>query len=171
VSEVLEGLKARLEVAQRDLARLSRCPNEELSGRLTAPDGATGERWEAGQVWAHLAEIVTYWVSEGRKVLAGSPDNDPVPFGRTKADEQRVAAIEASRHADPAMLYAQLDRQLGPLRGFLEDVDTTPGGWQRLGRHSTLGEMDLRQIVEEFLIGHIEEHREQLEQLKGDLAR
>src|SRR5438552_1680541 len=28
---------------------------------LTDPDPPTGEQWDAGQVWSHLAEILYYW--------------------------------------------------------------------------------------------------------------
>ena len=37
---------------------------------LTDPDPATGERWDAGQVWAHIAEFVPYWIAQAERVLA-----------------------------------------------------------------------------------------------------
>ncbi len=63
---------------------------------LTAADEPTGEQWEEGQVWAHLAEFGAYWRRELRLIVDAGSD-DPVPFGRTKRDPHRIAMIEAHR--------------------------------------------------------------------------
>src|SRR3984893_13850500 len=73
-------------------------------GALTAPDPPTGERWEAGQVWAHLAEFIPYWMGEATQVIADGL-GAPAPFGRTKADAGRLAAIERDRARDRALLW------------------------------------------------------------------
>ena len=52
---------------------------------LTAPDPPTGERWEAGQVWAHVAEFIPYWLGEAALVVDSGRDA-PVPFGQ---DQER----------------------------------------------------------------------------------
>jgi hypothetical protein len=59
-------------------------------GALTEADPGTGERWEAGQVLAHVAEMLPYWVRQAETVANGT---DGVPFGRVKTDPDRVAAI------------------------------------------------------------------------------
>ena len=73
---------------------------------LTEPDPGGTERWEAGQVWAHLAEFPAYWLGQIQHILerrsAGDPE--PVPFGRTKTDLGRIAAIERDRNEDPEAL-------------------------------------------------------------------
>ncbi|MDQ1423144.1 MAG: histidinol-phosphate aminotransferase, partial [Acidimicrobiaceae bacterium] len=54
----------------------------------TDPDPPTGERWDAGQVFAHVGEIGGYWQGQWNAVIdAGAVG--PVPFGRTKRDAQR----------------------------------------------------------------------------------
>src|SRR5437867_3109062 len=58
---------------------------------LTDPDPPTGEQWEWGQVWAHLAEFVPYWTSQMRLILEAR-DRQPIPYGRTKDDPGRIAA-------------------------------------------------------------------------------
>jgi hypothetical protein len=74
---------AAVEVRLRDLSR------KRLDGR-TDPDSATGESWDAGQIWAHLADFVPYWISQVERVLAAdSPD--PVPFGRARANADHPA--------------------------------------------------------------------------------
>ena len=76
------------------LARLDEHARGDHAG-LTAPDPPSGERWEAGQVWAHLGEIGDYWLGELEPVLAGG--GEAVPFGRVKSNPARIAAIETGR--------------------------------------------------------------------------
>jgi hypothetical protein len=56
---------------------------------LTDPDPNTGERWDRGQVLAHVAEMLPYWAHQVELVAAG----DQVAFGRVVSDPGRVAAI------------------------------------------------------------------------------
>ena len=56
------------------------------------PDEGTGERWEAGQVWAHLAEFPGFWLDQIRAILAAraggaGPDQPEAPKDRT--DDQK----------------------------------------------------------------------------------
>ena len=129
---------------------------------LTAPDPPTGERWEAGQVWAHLAEFIPYWLGEAVLVIESGGD-EPVPFGRTKSDPDRIAAIERDRSTDQSRLWHRTARDITTLRAFLTDIDDS--AWKARGLHPTLGEMDLAHIVDEFLVGHLEQHATQLDQL------
>lgn len=130
---------------------------------LTDPDPGTGERWEAGQVWAHLGEFIPYWIEQVGIVLA-APD-DGAPFGRTKADEARIAAIERDRATPVAELHARLDGDCAVLREFVAGL--TGAEWQRHGTHPTLGRMGMVEIVERFLVGHLEEHAAQLDGLSA----
>lgn len=134
------------------------------AGALTAPDPPTGERWEAGQVWAHLAEFIPYWVGEAVQV-AKDGHGEPVAFGRTKLDPARVAAIERDRRTDPFALWTRISACISDLRRFVGDLDDQ--AWSARGRHPTLGLMDLGAIVHEFLVGHLEQHADQLDGLAG----
>ena len=135
-----------------------------LPGGLTEPDEGGEERWDAGQVWAHLAEFVPYWSGELRKVVDATGD-EPVPFGRTKADPERIAIIERDRNVPVDVL---LHRLTGQIDGLGETLASLPAAaWDRRGLHSRLGEMTMPQIVERFLVGHLEEHADQLDRLAG----
>jgi hypothetical protein len=128
---------------------------------LTSADPATGEQWVGGQVWAHMAEFVPYWIAEIRKVV--DPDaTQPVPFGRVKTDPGRIAAIEARRDEPVDVLSSSTADDVQTLREFLLELDAIPGAWGREGAHSKLGTMDVVQMVDEFLVGHLEEHLGQL---------
>ena len=159
VAEPAEGFLVRLdEVAKRLAEHADRPP----AGTLTAPEPGSGERWEWGQVWAHVAEFPSYWVGQIRKIL-DSVSEDAVAFGRVKTDPVRVGAIEAGRSTPPPVLWQGLSGDLDEVRSLLGDM--RPEDWRRLGRHPRLGLMEMPTIVEEFLVGHLEEHAGQLDLL------
>jgi hypothetical protein len=144
-------------------ARLGSLAAREVpEGALTAPDPPTGERWEGGQVWAHLAEFIPYWLAEVDLVV-GQGATAPVPFGRTKSDAGRIAALERDRRTDRAVLWDRTNGDIATLRAFLLGLGAS--AWAARGLHSTRGEMDLPAIVDEFLVGHLEQHAVQLEGL------
>ena len=152
------GLLARMAVAEGRLAALATHPPP----GLTDADSTSGERWDAGQAWAHVAEFVPYWQGEVERMLTAGV-GVPVPFGRTSADPGRVGAIEAGRHEPPTEQMARLAGALALLRTYL--VGLTDGQWSARGVHARLGEMTVSQIVERFIVGHLEEHADQLGKL------
>jgi hypothetical protein len=155
------SLRSRLEDVRRRLAGLAARPP---APGLTDPDPDTGERWDWGQVWAHLAEFPSYWLEQARRV-AGSGREEPVPFGRTKTDPGRLRAIEADRATPVTELWRQMEFDLDRVQSFLGRL--TSEEWSRKGVHPTLGAMELPEVVDRFLVGHLEEHAVQLEALAG----
>ncbi len=156
-------LMARLAVAEGRLAAFAESPPP----GLTDPDPATGEQWDAGQAWAHVAEFVPYWQREIHRVVASAGSGaDPVPFGRTSEDAGRVGAIEAGRHQPPAEQMTELAAALGRLRTYLMGLSGPQ--WSARGIHARLGEMTVAQIMERFVVGHLEEHADQLEKLAAE---
>jgi histidinol-phosphate aminotransferase len=126
---------------------------------LTEPDPGGDERWDESQVWAHVGEFGAYWLAEFDKVLAV----DGAAFGRTKADPGRIAAIDVGRRTGRATHLAAALRALGKLAHVVASL--SPSDWSRHGVHSKLGAMDVPRILDEFLVGHYEEHADQLEKL------
>jgi len=157
------GLLARMAVAEGRLAAFAENPPP----GLTDADPATGERWDAGQAWAHVAEFVPYWQGEIERVLA-SRGSDPMPFGRTSEDEGRVGAIEAGRHEPPTEQMARLAGALMLLRTYL--VGLSEARWAARGLHERRGEMTVTEIVDRFIVSHLEEHADQLGKLATDSA-
>jgi len=154
----------RLDALEQRLRHHSRT---KLSG-LTEPDEGGTERWEAGQVWAHIAEFVPYWHQQLRSVV-GEYDGTPVPFGRTKTDPGRIAAIEIGRNDAIADQMARTRDSIEALKRYVAGL--TPIEWAAVGLHPTRGAMDGEQIVEHFIVDHLEEHADQLDGLKGSLQR
>ncbi|HEX3220280.1 MAG TPA: pyridoxal-phosphate dependent enzyme [Candidatus Limnocylindria bacterium] len=151
----------RLERVRRRLADHAALP---LPAGLTDPDPGASERWEAGQVWAHIAEFPAFWLAQLEHVVADAPGGEPVPFGRTKADTERIAAIERERRTDPAELLRRVSADIDAVAGSLSAL--APEDWQRRGLHPTRGEMPVQQVAEHFILDHLEEHADQLDGLE-----
>ena len=86
---------------------------------------------------------------------------DPVPTRLT--DPARLAAIEADRDRPPQELWQRMRGPLDDLRALLTDMSAQD--WQRMVSHSTLGILDMPQIFERFLVGHLQGHADQLDGL------
>jgi hypothetical protein len=155
----VDTLVARLADAERRLAEHAAAP---LPSGLADPDPGAEERWEAGQVWAHLAEFPAYWLAQAERVIA-QPTHDPVPFGRVKTDAGRLEAIERDRHTDPAALLERVRASLAEVSDAVRSWDDAT--WQRRGAHPVRGEMPVERIVETFIVDHLEEHADQLDGL------
>jgi hypothetical protein len=150
---------ARLDAVEARLAAAA--SSEPASGALTGPDPDSGERWDRGQVWAHLAEFIPYWIAQAGPVLCGQPSGEPVPFGRTKRDPERIGAIERDRREPVSALWGDTRSDIAALRTFLGTIE--PEQWEMRGLHPTLGTMTVDALTERFLAGHLEEHADQLE--------
>jgi len=154
-------LTNRLDDVERRLAQHSKGVKPT---RLTEPDEGGTERWEAGQVWAHIAEFVPYWHNQIESVI-GEYEGSPVPFGRIKTDPGRIEAIEMGRDADPAEEMARTHESIQAVKRYLAGL--TPAEWAAVGLHPTRGEMDIEEIVERFIANHLEEHADQLDSLRS----
>ena len=159
MSASVDALVERLAAVERRLAEHAAAP---LPSGLTEPDPGAEERWEAGQVWAHVAEFPSYWLAQARRVT-DRVTNSPVPFGRVKTDVGRVEAIERERHTDPTALLERVRASLREVTDAVRGWDAD--AWRLRGAHPTRGEMTVERIVEQFIVDHLEEHADQLDAL------
>lgn len=154
------ALVARLDAVAE---RLSQHAAADDASALAEPDPNAGERWNAGQVWGHIAESYRYWLTQTRMVLAAR-SSKPVPCGRSSTDPGRVAAIEAGRRESSLEpLASRLESTIAEVRALL--VDLTLEAWSLQVEHRSLGTMDLAGLVDYFLVSHLEGHADQLDAL------
>ncbi len=125
----------------------------------TPADPQTGERWDCGQVLAHVVEMIPYWLEQAKEVRAWGGG---VPFGRIKSDPERIAAIERDRNQNLEALLSRMDLEIDEVRAWIICLDESD--WAQTGTHQTRGEMSVARIIDEFVLDHLEEHAEQLEQ-------
>jgi hypothetical protein len=147
---------------EQSRARLAQLAAAESPAGLTEPDPDGTERWEAAQVWAHIAEFVGYW-HEQLATVVREYDGTPIPFGRVKTDAGRIDAIEVGRHRPIAELAREADAAIVSLEGYLATLDDA--AWAARGLHQTRGELDLHASLKRFVIDHLDEHAAQLEGL------
>ena len=130
----------------------------------TEPEAAWGPR----EVLAHVAEMLPYWLGELERVVDGTRDGAPVPFGRTADDAMRIGYLQRDRTLPLRVLFRRIDAGLGE---WAERYPTlNDGDRERRGLHPRLGEMTASAIPERFVLGHAEEHAAQLERILADAA-
>jgi hypothetical protein len=155
----VDSLLARMADAERRLGEHAARP---VPAGLTDPDALTSEQWEAGQVWAHLAEFPGYWLGQINRVIA-QPTHGAIPFGRVKTDAVRLEAIERERHTDPRALLERVRTSLAEVSNAARSWPSDT--WRLRGAHPTLGEMTVERMLDHFIVSHLEEHADQLDGL------
>ena len=158
-----DELQRRLTASRAALSEL-RAPVE--AGEpwpLAAAFGTEPEAdWGPREVLAHVAEMLPFWLGEWERVQAGSGDA-PVPFGRLSTDMLRIGLIGRDRTLPLRELFGRIDDGIDRWLGRL---DAGFDG-RRRGLHVTLGEFAADAIAERFVVGHLEEHVEQLRDAAG----
>jgi DinB superfamily len=148
--------------AERIRATVPKVPDD----ARTSADPETGEQWDRGQVLAHVAEILPYWSQQVELVVERGGG---VPFGRVKSNPERIAAIERDRRTGSAELLQRMDQGLQGVLVLLDRLDEP--ALERTGTHERIGEMTAAAIIDRFLVEHLEEHAEQLEEGAGARRR
>ena len=152
-------LAVRLQVAAGAMADLR--PRIEATGPWVLAErfGVEPEAaWGPPELLAHVDEMLPYWLGEAERVLTGAAE--PVPFGRVQSDPVRAAIIGRDRTVPFRELFARMAadaRRWSDRLAALSDADL-----DRRGLHPSRGEMPVRDIIERFVVGHLEEHVEQL---------
>jgi hypothetical protein len=158
-SHDLAALRARLVAARERLARLP------ISSPRHAgpPDPSTGESWHRGNVLGHVSEMLPFWTDQIRRATAGA--------GRMGRDEAGAAKRrEGIDHGDAAgelELKRSVDKGLGGALKLLEKL--TPADLERrVVFHNREGEREARvgELLQILVVGHVEEHVEQLAALE-----
>jgi hypothetical protein len=133
-------------------------------GGLGPPDERTGERWDRSNVLGHVAEMLPYWTVQVREVVDGATQ-----IGRDEAGTlRRREGIDSGPAAPEEELRRDIERGVEGLERLLEemreeDLDRTALYVAQSGNR----EVQLREVLDMLLIGHLEAHVDQLRQL-GD---
>jgi DinB superfamily len=130
---------------------------------LTRADPATAERWTGAQVLAHVAELLPYWLGEAER-MCKQPEDDPV--GRTKKDGKRLDAVAAGRDRAVDDVLGEAFAALGEAKETLRAL--TPAELECTARHLVRGPMTAGELIETFVVEHLEEHVDQVLQALED---
>lgn len=125
-------------------------------------DPETGESWDRGNVLAHTAELVPFWCAQVRQLLAGA-----TVFGRGESGSAlRREAIDDWSGRDEPELRRGIETGVEDLLRLLDELG--PGDLDRRVTYrapSGEREVDLRFPIDELLVGHLEAHLRQLQEL------
>lgn len=157
------GLHAWLQRIDNIESRLERARGP-YSGQ-TAPDVDSGERWDAHQVWGHLTEFVEYWIEIFGEVIDAF-EGEPIAFGRPLDDEIRLAGLKHGQRFEFDRLWEELRHDLNDLREFLRRLPASADDVQ--GLRGDGEQLSMAELIDRYLVGHLEEHVAQLEALQGD---
>jgi hypothetical protein len=123
--------------------------------------------WGPPEVLAHVGEMLPYWLGEIERILdpheRAAAGSQPVPFGRVEADTLRVGLIGRDRTFPIRELVARIEASADRVAGRLDALTDEEVG--RRGLHPTRGQMAVSDMLEPFLVGHIEGHVRQLREI------
>jgi hypothetical protein len=124
------------------------------SDRQGPPDPKSGERWDRYNILGHVAEVLPFWVGQLSVAMEGAP------FGRQAGSTDRQQAVEGGRVVGEAKLRERIDSGLEGLLLFTDRL--SPSDLDRRVTMRGRGEETMRWALESLLIGHVEEHCDQL---------
>lgn len=160
----LASLSGRLTVAGAALAGLSDRVAAGEPWPLAADFGPGPEAsWGPREVLAHVAEMLPFWLGEIERVLDGPAE--PVAFGRVATDPIRLGTIERDRTLPLRELFGRIDAGAERYRRRLPELGSTDAA--RHGLHPTLGVLTVTEILERFVVRHLEDHVVQIEEILG----
>jgi hypothetical protein len=153
-----ERLRQRAQAAR---ARLHGIPATGR-GEYGAPDPETGERWNRGNVLGHVAEMLAFWTDQSRAAAGGQ-----TMVGRGEPGyAKRQAGIERGDLVEEAELRAAIDGSLDDLDRLLAEMPAGALETKLVYRRKDGDRnLTLAEFVDQFLVGHFEEHLGQLEAL------
>lgn len=130
---------------------------ESGSDRLGPPDPKSGDRWDRYNVMGHVAEVLPFWVAQLEVAMGGQP------FGRQPGSTERQQAVEGGRQVGEIVLRERIDSGFEGLLRFIDRL--APGDLDRRVAMRGRGEETVAWAVENLLVGHAEEHCDQLTEL------
>jgi hypothetical protein len=156
----LDDLADRLERATEAVSELA---PQLAAGEPWPPADVVGpgpeSSWGPREVLAHVAEMLPFWLGEIELILDAS-GGEAAAFGRLEADDIRVAIITRDRAFPARELLGRVEaegRRVARRFRALSDDDA-----KAIGRHTTRGDMSVRDIAERLIVGHAEAHVAQL---------
>jgi hypothetical protein len=155
-SHDLQALRERVAAARADLARTP------LSGHVGAAgprDPTTGEAWHRGNVLGHMSEMLDYWTGQIQRANEGA-----ATMGRDQEGTAlRRHGIDHGSAASELELRKAIDQKIGRVLVLLaamhpDDLERTVDFHNREGnRQAKVGE-----LLQNLVVGHLEEHVQQL---------
>ena len=154
-----EGQAQRLERVYEQVARLLGEPG--VAARLRTAPGEN--EWSAMQTLGHMAEMIPYWLSHCRALIAAT--GDPPTFGRIAGSPERLAGVARGATAQPGALLTQLRDEVRSAASIIRGLSSAERS--KRGVNPGRGEMTVADVIESFIVNHAEEHLAQVRSALG----
>src|SRR5438093_9069324 len=151
-----DELIVTIERVGEEYAQFIEAQSEEAFHRRPAPD-----EWTAAELTGHVAEFPVTFSAQALR-LSKNPN---AQLGRSLDDPGRLAAVEKLAGAGPAEAAAQVRGGIKEAVAALRAI--SPDGWRVKGDHPRLGEIMVAEVVEHFIVDHIQDHLDQARQTVG----
>ena len=126
-------------------------------------DHSTEASWGPREILAHVAEMLPFWLGEVERIL--DSNGGPTAFGRRATDDVRLAIIGRDRTLPIRELSARVQAEIERWRRRWAELDDDAR--RRPGAHVTIGAMTVADVANRFVVGHLEEHLDQLAEAAG----
>jgi len=150
-SEELDGMRRRVTVSRARLRALLPA----AADREPPADPKTGERWDRFNILGHMSEFPTFWSAE----LAAAIESG-VEFGRRQGSTDRLDAVVGGVQTGEAALKRQVARGIENVLAVI--LKLQPADLDRTVNMRGRGEVTVRWALETLLVGHLEDHCNQL---------
>ncbi len=162
------ALADRLEQATAAILDLQRRTEAGRPWVLAELYGTEAEaRWGPPELLAHLEEMLPFWLGEMERILDGAT-GEPVPFGRVATDTVRIGIIGRDRTLPLRELFARIRADGARMATWIRTL--SPAEVERVGLHPRLGAMTVAEALQQFAVGHLEEHVVQLTEILDSRA-
>ncbi len=149
----IEALRRRTTAVRERFRALPRSGPD----RLGSPDPKSGDRWDRYNVMGHVAEVLPFWVAQLEVAMEGQP------LGRQPGSTDRQQAVDGGRQVGENVLRGRIDSGFEGLLRFIDRLE--PVDLDRRVTMSGRGEETVGWAMENLLVGHAEEHCDQLTEL------
>jgi len=150
-SDELDGMRRRVNVARARLRALLPA----AADREPPADPQTGERWDRFNILGHMSEFPTFWSAELARAMESGGE-----FGRVPGSTDRRDAVDGGAKLGEAALKRQAARGVEDVLALLAKLQ--PADLDRTINMRGRGEVTVRWALETLLVGHLEEHCNQL---------
>jgi hypothetical protein len=149
-------LLARLDAAGDAMADLRPAVTAGEPWPVGAAAADTGEAtWGPTEVLAHVSEMLTFWLGEMERVVAGAADR-PAHFGRTPDDQIRALTVIRDATLPARELFDRIETSRRRYDRRLPQL--TEDEIARVGVHPVRGRMSAQDIIEKLVVDHLEGH-------------
>jgi DinB superfamily len=120
--------------------------------------------WGPPELLAHVAEMLPYWLAEAERLIDGC--GGVTPFGRAADDSVRIGIIGRDRTVPLRALFERVEADGARVARRMRELTANEAGCR--GIRPARGELTVAELFERFVVGHLEEHLEQLRAILAD---